>query len=249
MQYHTAELYLCQIGLIESSPQNSAAWSPWRIELLCFGLIAAKSLLGFFLSLPLRYEMSFNNTEWVQLSFALNVAAKLSLIANEAEKAGYQQTIQLRKYLGISDVLRSLIMRIGTLISQAKDDNGDRDVFYHFEQRAKRLQEWYEAQFAFEVNETLDRRNANNEGYASLDNGAQGFPPMGGVHQTVGPYPQSAASSQMSIPNSGYASKYSRMPNSSVPNGAFDFRLTNDFPNANIDDMIGSWMTYPTDVA
>lgn len=76
MQYRTAEMYLCQAASFwrAGQPQLDAAV---RAELLGTGLAAAKSLLDYYLALPVYADMALNNSEWIQISFAVTVASRL----------------------------------------------------------------------------------------------------------------------------------------------------------------------------
>ncbi|KAI9837897.1 MAG: hypothetical protein M1837_002687 [Sclerophora amabilis] len=173
MQFHTVELYLYQICLLERYGSTSTTppipWSPWRLEILCAGLIAAKSLLGYYLSLPLRTEMAFNNSEWVQLGFALTVASKLSIAATD--EAVCWETTNLRSSLGMSSILKQSVFRMGALTTSRVDAHGERDVFYHFEQRSKRVQRWFESHFLTEPGTVSDHSNDYLGEEASPSNG------------------------------------------------------------------------------
>lgn len=106
------------------------------------GLVAAKSLLDFYVSLPLGTETAFNNAGWVQLGFGLIVACKLAVAS--CQPLIHPHTAGLSAALDLSNVLRRCILRMQALITSDMDESGDRDVFYHYEQRIKRLQWWFE---------------------------------------------------------------------------------------------------------
>lgn len=170
MQFHTVELYLCQICLFDrkcdSSMTPSISWSPWHLEILCSGLVAAKSLFDFYLSLPLRTEMAFNNSEWVQISFGLTVASKLAVTATKA--SFYHQTMSLRRSLNMSDILKQSIFRTTALATTCVDADGDRDVFYHYEQRVRLVQRWFVSNFIPEHNDSSEH-NTNDRSISSHD--------------------------------------------------------------------------------
>ena len=86
--------------------------------------------------------MTFNNTEWVQLGFALTVASKFS-VAGKAQSVS-AKTMSLRRSLNILGVLKQTILRTRALISSNLDADGERDVFFHYEKRAMTLQCWLE---------------------------------------------------------------------------------------------------------
>ncbi|KAF9629092.1 hypothetical protein BFW01_g10295 [Lasiodiplodia theobromae] len=171
--YHTAELFLCQSALVDWSilslpsssssdptPSSSAAngsSSPLHLEVLCAGLSASKSLLDAYLSLPARAETAFNNSEWIQLSFGLTVAARLAvasttLVVVDRSSVEQQQIVstmsQLRAALSMSNALRALAQRIGALASAMSQgttemQQGD-NVFAQYEQRVRRIKQWFD---------------------------------------------------------------------------------------------------------
>ena len=106
------------------------------------GLAAAKTLLDFYICLPLRCDLAFNNATWIQLGFAVILACKLVITA--MEPSVHPHTAELCCALDISNVLSRCILRIQALITSDMDASGDRDVFYHFEKRLKRIQWWFE---------------------------------------------------------------------------------------------------------
>ena len=149
MQFHTAELCLYQISIFDRRfvPATDAVAFPpssWRLQCLCSGLIAAKSLLAYFILLPLRYEMNFSNTELVQVGFAMTIASRLSIAATQESIA--PETKELRRLLDMPNMLKQLSARVDFLITTYEDENGERDVWYHYGQRVKRVKQWYEDQ-------------------------------------------------------------------------------------------------------
>ncbi|RYP83023.1 hypothetical protein DL769_001492 [Monosporascus sp. CRB-8-3] len=139
MQYHTAEMYLCQTAFFYKAVQLDTVL---HAELLCSGLAAAKSLMDFYLSLPVYADMAFNNSEWIQISFAITVASRLAIASTH--RAVDQQTRAVRQSLDLSNIIRHLSLRIGALVTQQVDAQGGRDIFYHYDQRVRRMQAWYE---------------------------------------------------------------------------------------------------------
>ncbi|RYP19329.1 hypothetical protein DL765_003411 [Monosporascus sp. GIB2] len=139
MQYRTAEMYLCQTAFFYKAVQLDTVL---HAELLCSGLAAAKSLMDFYLSLPVYADMAFNNSEWIQISFAITVASRLSIASTH--RAVDHQTRALRQSLDLSNIIRHLSLRIGALVTQQVDAQGGRDIFYHYDQRVRRMQAWYE---------------------------------------------------------------------------------------------------------
>lgn len=144
MQFHTVEMYLCQITLFDQKPsaQNIRHESAFQIDALRLGLTAAKTLLDFYICLPLGCDVKFNNVGWVQLGFAVTLACKLVVAASEPSV--HPHTIDLCQALDISNMLRRCILRIQALVTSNMDASGDRDVFFHYEKRLKRVQWWFE---------------------------------------------------------------------------------------------------------
>jgi hypothetical protein len=151
MQFHTTELYLCLIGVSTNAAVNilptEEQWPRWRLEYLSAGLVAAKSLLDYYLLQPPRSEMNHNNTEWIQISFGLTLAARLAISTNQ--EPIQQETAYLRSFLGMSGILTDFINRLDAITTEQVDDSGDRDVFFHSCRRLKRLQTWFEARSSY----------------------------------------------------------------------------------------------------
>ena len=159
MQFYTAELYLCLIGVSTNATFNTLPtdeqWPPWRLDFLSAGIVAAKSLLDFYLMQPPGAEQNHNNTEWIQISFALTLAARLSMLTSQ--QSIQQQTAHLRSFLGMSGILQEFVHRMYGLVTDKVDDKGDRDVFFHTERRLRRLQTWFEAQSSCLQNHPVPR--------------------------------------------------------------------------------------------
>lgn len=148
MHYSTATVYLCHTSVCVDASLNTLPtgerWPEWRLDALGTGLTAAKSLLSYFLSLPLRSEMHFNNSEWIQLGFGMTYSARLATLSNQ--RAIQQETQHLRRFLGMSDILKDVSGRLKSITTSRIDDDGERDVFYHYQQRVDRLQAWFDSQ-------------------------------------------------------------------------------------------------------
>jgi hypothetical protein len=146
MQFYTVEMYLCQITLFDHKPgaQPLRHESSFQIEVLRMGLTAAKTLLHFYTCLPLGCDAKFPNVGWVQLGFAVTLACKLVVAASKPSV--HPHTVDLCRALDISNTMRQCILRIQALITSDMDASGDRDVFFHYEKRLKRVQWWFESQ-------------------------------------------------------------------------------------------------------
>ncbi|KAJ5148027.1 hypothetical protein N7526_001379, partial [Penicillium atrosanguineum] len=144
-QFHAVKLYLCQITLFDPKEyvQNPHHDSTCQIDALQMGLAESKTLLDFFINLPLRHDVAFNNAIWVQLGFAVTLASKLSVAAKDSFVQPH--AVDLCQALDIRNVLGQCILRIQALITSDMDASGDRNVFYHFEKRLKRAQWWVES--------------------------------------------------------------------------------------------------------
>lgn len=152
VQFRAVQIYLYQLGL--SEPTNVAQSSPqpqisaWRLDFICSGLISAKSLLTFYLSLRPKAELAFNNNEWVAIGFTLTIMAKL--YSASTGPALSQSTTGLRRGLGMTNIINECVARIGTLLSSQVDAKGHKNVFHDFNLRIKRLKAWFEGHFARE---------------------------------------------------------------------------------------------------
>lgn len=146
MQYRAVELNLYQIALLDRSPDSDVPRevpsSSWRLDILCAGLISAKSLLSYFLSLPARTQLAFANSEWIQIGVAMIVASKLSVATRETTAA--HETLSLPESIGMLSFVREAVAAVSQLVTQVVDSEGRRDIFYHYWKRGKLIQSWYE---------------------------------------------------------------------------------------------------------
>lgn len=139
MQFHTAKLFLYQVAFFERNLQQHPSL---HLNILREGLEGAKAFLDLYLWLPPKSEMSLTNSEWIQLSFGVTLAAKFAIISKEP---GIEpQTRELRHRLNIDNVFRHLALRIGALVGRANDGEKQKDIFFYYEQRVRKIQKWYE---------------------------------------------------------------------------------------------------------
>jgi hypothetical protein len=139
MQFHTAKLLLYQVAFFERNLQQSPNL---HLNILMEGLEGAKSFLDLYLWLPPKSEMALTNSEWVQLSFGVTLAAKFAVVSKDP---GVElETRDLRNRLNIDNVFRHLTLRIGALVGRGGDGNKQKDIFFHYEQRTRKIQKWYE---------------------------------------------------------------------------------------------------------
>lgn len=139
MQFHTAKLFLYQVAFFERSLQHNPVL---HLNTLCEGLESAKSFLDLYLWLPPKSEMNLTNSEWIQLSFGLTLAAKFAIVSKDPNVE--LQTRELRQRLNIENIFRHLSLRIGALVGRAGDGNKQKDIFAYYEQRTRKIQNWYE---------------------------------------------------------------------------------------------------------
>ncbi|KAF2469562.1 uncharacterized protein BDR25DRAFT_288469 [Lindgomyces ingoldianus] len=139
MQFHTAKLFLYQVAFFERSLQQSPALN---LSILCEGLESAKSFLDLYLWLPPKSEMALTNSEWIQLSFGVTLAAKFAIVSKDPNVE--PQTRELRHRLNIENVFRHLALRIGALVGRATDGKKEKDIFVYYEARVRKIQTWYE---------------------------------------------------------------------------------------------------------
>lgn len=139
MQFHTAKLFLYQVAFFERSLQHNPAL---HLNTLREGLESAKAFLDLYLWLPPKSEMNLTNSEWIQLSFGISLAAKFAIVSRDP---GVEpQTRELRLKLNMENVFRHLILRIGALVGRGGEGSKPRDIFAYYEQRVRKIQTWYE---------------------------------------------------------------------------------------------------------
>ncbi|KAH8803667.1 hypothetical protein F5884DRAFT_806152 [Xylogone sp. PMI_703] len=146
IQFRTTELALYQISLLHQKHDlvHGIPASSSHLEILCAGLFSAKLLFDFYLSLPVGAEITFNNSEWIQIGFAFIVASKLSAMATKPSIA--RETRNFRTSLGMSTVLEQSVERISTVRKSRIGIPGERDAFLDFERRIKGIQRWFNDQ-------------------------------------------------------------------------------------------------------
>lgn len=141
---HTIQLCLNQLSLPDSpfglhNPQNSS--SQLLIQGLSESIVSAKSLVSILLHTPAGQEVYFPNIVWVMLHCAFSLAVRLDLQA--ADPGISVMTEHLRQFSDLGHTIRQVVMRLGSVASPDLDDTGDRDSFYHFWIRARRVEDWY----------------------------------------------------------------------------------------------------------
>ncbi|KAK2055987.1 hypothetical protein LY76DRAFT_595569 [Colletotrichum caudatum] len=156
-QMHTIQLCLNQLSLPEApfgltNPQNDS------LQRLITGLsdstVSAKSLISVLIHTPPGQEVYFPNIIWVMLHCGLTLAARLDLLAADPRIAFMAE--HLRQFSDIGHTIRQVVLRLESTSSPNVDDRGDRDSFYHFAIRAKRVEQFYLQQQNQSANQQLD---------------------------------------------------------------------------------------------
>lgn len=94
-------------------------------------LISANSILNLYIRLPSNEEVGFNNTQWVQIGFALLVAYRHTVAASKPHQTA-----------AFLDILSKLRSRVGALSTSDVDMKGARDVFFDFRNRIIQIEKW-----------------------------------------------------------------------------------------------------------
>lgn len=149
IQYHATGLCLYQIALhiARLRPHADAEAPSWIDEMTVSAIVSANSILNLYLQLSPLEEAGFNNTQWVQMGFALLVACRHTVAASKPD--------QVANFLHTLSKLQS---RLETLSTSNIDNNGARDVFFDFMNRVIRVQKW------------LTRRNRPEDDPQAQDN-------------------------------------------------------------------------------
>ncbi|PGH01411.1 hypothetical protein AJ80_09011 [Polytolypa hystricis UAMH7299] len=187
LQFHATEICLYQLSLFDQGgqqqpePVHIAPSRNWKDEMLYAGRIASESIINAYLALPSYAETAFNNTQWVQLGFALLVACKL--VATASKAGGTADRLQLKA--SWMDTLTRLHLRVGALSTTQIDSNGDRDAFFNFADRVATIQGWLDEQFRQDdapVTNPYLEGSQNTEASSSLNLGVEP------LEDTFGPF-------------------------------------------------------------
>ncbi|KAM5464740.1 hypothetical protein MauCBS54593_006833 [Microsporum audouinii] len=145
LQFHATELSLYQLTLLEKTGRKPESTQAAVLdEMLCAGRIAAQSILNLYLSLPPHSETAFNNTEWVQIGFALIVTCRQASTTSTTQMT----PALVRHKESFSRTLMQLKARVSELSTDLVDLNGDKDIFSNFADRVTRLQAWFDERLA-----------------------------------------------------------------------------------------------------
>ena len=111
------------------------------LDWLSQSISAAKSLISIVLVLPKGEESALPNIGWIMMYCGISLAVRLDVVASHATLSAITQ--HLRHILDMPHTLRQIILRFEAASSTEPDSNGEWDAFFHFAQRARRIQEWY----------------------------------------------------------------------------------------------------------
>lgn len=148
MQFHTAELCLYQLSLSAiSEPVSSHTLSgqSFENEFLWAALLAAEATLNVYMSIPFGSETAFNNTQWVQIGFAMLVGSKLIYLACSTPALG--TAVAQRKISWLS-TLEQMRLRVNALSISEEGRKGSENVFHYFQARVVYIQKWFNRQSA-----------------------------------------------------------------------------------------------------
>lgn len=138
-------MFLCQVSLLgaytgSTSGANSHSWPLWRLDALRAGLIASKSVLAFYLSLPEAAPTVLNNTQLVQIGFACLVGAKLTVAAHH--ETVRDDTAMLLEIFDLSEVLEEMMQRLESLKTSSTHSIAKDSPVVQYQQRLASLHKW-----------------------------------------------------------------------------------------------------------
>lgn len=109
-QLHTVNLYLCQVSLFDRKATTQLPVD-MRSEILCHGLVAAKSSFASFATIGAGSKRHFSYSQWLQSGFSLIVSCKLALmvLSDKAVRDNFPQVQALCDALDMPGVLRIYI--------------------------------------------------------------------------------------------------------------------------------------------
>jgi hypothetical protein len=229
MQYHAVELNLYQIALLDRNTEPQVPRlipsSTWRLDILCAGLISAKSLLSYFLSLPAHTQLAFSNSEWIQMGVAMTVASKLSAATSETPVA--HEALGLSNSLDMLNVVKETIDRVRQLATEVVDADGRRDVFYLYWKRGKLIQYWYEKNAPKNINLPLER---SSDYYRDTSQQSSGhYPPQ--IPQETDDY----------LGVDMGTTDFAQLLQTEME----DIQLAEHIPDLALDGIMADWMSYP----
>ena len=156
----------------------------------------------------------------------MTIASKLAIGASQRSVS--HETKELRRLLNMPHLLHQLDTRVSALITPYVDENGERDTWYHYGQRVKRVQQWFESQQY--AQQTIEM-------------------PLSGANANMELAGQSAVDLQDSLSQSGLFD-HGLHPSNAMTIAADQQEAEGHFGHYLYDDsfsgIMGGWATYPT---
>ncbi|OJZ85622.1 hypothetical protein ASPFODRAFT_218903 [Aspergillus luchuensis CBS 106.47] len=182
-QYHTLELQICQISLIDtkvaSTPSDSFLLVS-RSDTLCHGLAASKRFLDYYLKLPPVIERNYSIVIWLSSGFLVAAACKLVLAALHPSLRLNTQVQELRDALDMPKMLQFFVARLDAIAKTCKDG-----VFSHYHKWTLAAATWFDK--AYQVAQLEAAKIVENESLRfaeqnqNMDQGIQTDPNLFGL--------------------------------------------------------------------
>ncbi|KAL3423701.1 hypothetical protein PVAG01_05448 [Phlyctema vagabunda] len=197
LQYHASELHLYQLALNPHAQLNERSrtrWQ-WQLKIIRLGLQAAKDFFDCHFTIPIRAQLYFSNTQWIQLGFSLLVSTRLCVLA--ASDRFSQETDGLRYSLDMSGILKRLIIRLQSLKGVPRGANGDDHLLSKFEERGLIVQKWFDEHSVPKPAPPVNIVGSGSETYQGMDQYvSQQFDGLSNLDQSISSMaPQLAAGS------------------------------------------------------
>ncbi|KAI3396740.1 hypothetical protein diail_11767 [Diaporthe ilicicola] len=109
---------------------------------LAQSISAVKSLMNIFISAEPGQEMHFTNLAWVMLGYGLSLGVRLDILCTTCGISA-ATAAELRRSLSISQILRRVVERLRTSISQDTDTDAQLHPFCPLLSRAEAVDSWY----------------------------------------------------------------------------------------------------------
>ncbi|GLA86197.1 hypothetical protein AtubIFM56815_010453 [Aspergillus tubingensis] len=184
-QYHTLELQICQISLIDtkaaSTPSDSFLLVS-RSDTLCHGLAASKRFLDYYLTLPPIIEKNYSIVIWLSSGFLVAAACKLVLAALHPSLRLNTQVQELRDALDMSKMLQFFVARLDAIAKTCKDG-----VFSHYHKWTLAAATWFDKAYQVAQLEAAKSVSVENESLQfavqnqNMDQGVQADPNLFGL--------------------------------------------------------------------
>ncbi|KAJ5263774.1 hypothetical protein N7478_011379 [Penicillium angulare] len=164
-QYHTLELQICQISLIDGKAASVASDGFLllsRSDTLCHGLAVSKRFLDYYLKLPPTIEKNYSIVTWLSTGFLIAAASKLVLAALNPSLRHNRQVQELRDALDIPKMLNFFVDRHEAVAKTCKDGS-----FSHYQKWLVAAITWFDK--AYQVAQLEAAKIIENEAFASFE--------------------------------------------------------------------------------